>query len=313
MQRRDFLLMAGAASLTPATAASGAGSAAASAAGSRVMALDDHGAEAEWSVTGKTDPDAIALIEAWIGKSARAVAAYYGKFPVPRVLISVRFTSDRQRVGGRAWPFSPPRLELTVPVNADETALMRDDWVLVHEMTHLAFPYIPSRRHDWMVEGLAVYVEPIARIMAGHMDARQMWTDFIRMMPRGLPAPGDMGYDVTQNWARTYWGGAIFCLVCDIRCRQATDNRKGLRDALRGINAETDFSRDAGFAETLALGDKATGTTTLTDAWKQMREEPYDPDLEALWKSLGVLVSGSDPGFDESAPLAPLRRAITTA
>ena len=73
MQRRDFLLMAGAASLTPATAASGAGSAAASAAGSRVMALDDHGAEAEWSVTGKTDPDAIALIEAWIGKSARAV------------------------------------------------------------------------------------------------------------------------------------------------------------------------------------------------------------------------------------------------
>lgn len=304
MQRRDFLLMAGAASLVPASSA---------AAGRKIIVLDGHGAEAEWSVTGQPDSGSLARVEAWIVKSAEAVATYYGKFPVPRVLISVRFTNSRRRVGGKAWPSDPPRLELSVPMNADEKALMSDDWVLVHEMTHLAFPYIPSRRHDWMIEGLAVYVEPVARIMAGHMDVRQMWADFVRMMPRGLPAPGDKGYDVTQNWARTYWGGAIFCLVCDIRCRNATGNRKGLRDALRGINAELNFSNQSGFAEALALGDKATGTTTLMDAWKEMREDPYDPDLEKLWQSLGVAVAGSSLEFDDSAPLAPLRKAITTA
>ena len=304
MQRRNFLLMAGTACLVPANASS--------AAGGGIMTLDSHGAEAEWSVAGKADSRSLARVEAWIAKSAKAVAAYYGRFPVPRVQISVSFSS-RRRVGGRAWPSNPPRLELSVPVNADENTLMRDDWVLVHEMTHLAFPYIPSRRHDWMVEGLAVYVEPVARIMAGHMDARQMWADFVRMMPRGLPAPGDRGYDVTQNWARTYWGGAIFCLVCDIRCRNATGNEKGLRDALRGINAELDFSNQSGFAETLALGDKATGTTTLMDAWKEMREEPYDPDLEKLWESLGIAIAGSSLKFDDNAPLAPLRKAITTA
>ena len=195
MQRRDFLLMAGAAGLVPASGSS--------AASRRIIALDGHGAEAEWSVTGQPDAGSLARVEAWIAKSAEAVATYYGKFPVPRVLISVEFTNSRRRVGGRAWPSHPPRLELSVPMNADENTLMSDDWVLVHEMTHLAFPYIPSRRHDWMVEGLAVYVEPVARIMAGHMDARQMWADFVRIMPRGLPAPGDRGYDVTQNWART--------------------------------------------------------------------------------------------------------------
>ena len=305
MQRRDFLLMAGAASLTPATAAHGA---------SRPpIMLDAQGAKAEWSVAGQSDPASLALVEAWIIKSAEAVAAYYGKFPVPEVLISVRFTSGPGRVGGRAWPSNPPRLELSVPAGADENTLMQDDWVLVHEMTHLAFPYIPSRRHDWMVEGLAVYVEPAARIMAGHMDARQMWADFVRMMPRGLPAPGDGGYDVTQNWARTYWGGAIFCLICDIRCRRATENQKGLRDALQGINAELDFSDQAGFAEALALGDEATGTTTLVDAWKEMREDPYDPDLGKLWESLGVALAGHKLEFNDSAPLAPLRKAITTA
>lgn len=305
MQRRDFLLLAGAASLAPATPA-----------GAREfspISLDGKGAEAEWSVTGKSDPGSLALVEAWIRKSAQAVAAYYGSFPVPKVQISVLFTTGRRRVGGRAWPSDPLRLELSVPMGATEKNLLSDDWVLVHEMTHLAFPYIASRRHDWMVEGLAVYVEPISRIMAGHMDERQMWADFIEMMPRGVPAPGDKGYDVTQNWARTYWGGAIFCLICDIRCRRATGNRMGLRDALRGINAKLDFSQQADFGETLALGDKATGTTVLMDAWQEMREDPYDPGLQKLWKDLGVMMAGGELRFDDRAPLAAVRRTITTA
>ena len=74
-----------------------------------------------------------------------------------------------------------------------------------------------------------------------------------------------------------------------------------------------DFSNQSGFAEALALGDKATGTTTLMDAWQEMREDPYDPDLEKLWQSLGVAVAGRSLEFDDSAPLAPLRKAITTA
>ena len=58
---------------------------------------------------------------------------------------------------------------------------------MVHEMVHLAFPWM-DRNHRWMAEGLAVYVESIARLQAGHLRPEQVWGDFVAMMPRGLPA-----------------------------------------------------------------------------------------------------------------------------
>ena len=57
----------------------------------------------------------------------------------------------------------------------------------------------------------------------------------------------------------------------------------------------------------------APGTTVLADLYKKMRDKPYEPDLDALWRDLGVSVEGGGVTFDDSAPLAPLRRAITAA
>ena len=56
-------------------------------------------------------------------------------------------------------------------------------------------------------------------------------------MPKGLPAAGDRGLDYTPTWGRTYWGGALFCLLADIDIRKRTSNRFGLQDALRAIVA----------------------------------------------------------------------------
>jgi len=38
---------------------------------------------------------------------------------------------------------------------------LRRDWVLVHEMIHLALPNL-ERRHVWLAEGTATYVESVA-------------------------------------------------------------------------------------------------------------------------------------------------------
>ncbi|MCB1386316.1 MAG: hypothetical protein KDJ80_10310 [Nitratireductor sp.] len=282
------------------------------AAAREALVLDDRGAVANLTYAVEPDETTRALVRRWILKSAEAVTTYYGRFPVSEVAISVEMNAGRRRAGGKAFPDDPPQLQLSVPPGADEKALLIDDWVLVHEMVHLAFPYL-GRRHLWMAEGLAVYVEPVARIMAGHMTAERMWADFVDMMPRGLPAEGDGGYDETGGWARTYWGGAIFCLVCDIRLRQATDNEKGLRDALIAVNREMNFSRRAALGEPLAIGDAATGTTVLTDAWKEMRANPYDPDLDRLWTELGVSLTAHEARFDDTAPLAAIRQAITRA
>ena len=111
-----------------------------------------------------------------------------------------------------------------------------DDWMLTHEMIHLAFPSM-ARTHHWIEEGISVYVEPVARVQAGQLSAERMWSDVVRDMPQGEPEAGDNGLDRTHTWGRTYWGGAMFCLVADVRIRQKTGNHKGLQDALRGILA----------------------------------------------------------------------------
>src|ERR1700679_2270819 len=54
-------------------------------------------------------------------------------------------------------------------------------------------------------------------------------------MPNGEPEASSTGLDRSQTWGSTYWGGAMFCLVADVRIREQTRNRKGLQDALRGI------------------------------------------------------------------------------
>jgi hypothetical protein len=42
-----------------------------------------------------------------------------------------------------------------------------------------------------------------------------------------------------------------------------------------------------------------------------MRDAPYSPDLSELWQSLGVIVREGRTRFNDSAPLAQIRRAIT--
>ena len=88
-------------------------------------------------------------------------------------------------------------------------AELMNDWMLTHEMIHLAFPSVADEHH-WIEEGISTYVEPIARIRISNMKEEQMWTDLIRDMPKGQPREGDEGLDNTHTWGRTYWGGALF-------------------------------------------------------------------------------------------------------
>jgi hypothetical protein len=109
--------------------------------------------------------------------------------------------------------------------------------MMTHELVHLAFPDV-AEDHHWIEEGIATYVEPIARVQIGDLTPERIWTDMLRDMPKGEPQPFDQGLDHTHTWGRTYWGGALFCLLADVRIRQETNNRTGLQDALRGIRKD---------------------------------------------------------------------------
>jgi hypothetical protein len=167
------------------------------------------------------------------------------------------------------------------------------------------------REHNWIEEGSATYIEPIARAAIGNLTVARVWGDMVRFMPQGLPAEGDQGLDRTHTWGRTYWGGAIFCLMADVEIRKLTRMKKGLVDAFRGLNrAGGTIETDWPLERALKVGDKATGTKalmTLYDAWAAKAAPVNLPDL---WKQLGVHREAGQVTFDDSAPLAKVRAAI---
>jgi len=251
----------------------------------------------------------------WLETSAKAVSVYFGKFPVTSVRVLIVPVPGTGVQSGTTFGYRGAAIRLVVGTDVTKAELA-DDWKAVHEMTHLALPDVEDE-HLWLAEGIAVYVEPVARVQAGDLTPEKIWGDMLRDMPKGLPEEGDRGLDHTPTLGRTYWGGATFCLLADVAIRQQTGNAKGLQQALRGIldaggNHEQDWSTWP-VRRIFSVGDKATGTTVLSDLDKVMRAKPYAPDLDGLWSALGVSVQEGRVVFDDSAPLAPIRRAITAA
>jgi hypothetical protein len=159
-----------------------------------------------------------------------------------------------------------------------------------------------------------VYVEGVARVQAGNRAETDMWAEELRAMPRGMPQSGDQGLDRTHSWGRTYWGGAMFCLLADVDIRKRTQLRFGLQDALRAVlRASGGLSADWPIERVLRTGDAAVGTHSLEDLYAQMKDAPMAPDLPALWRELGVEPDGASVRLSDAAPLAPVRHAILRA
>src|SRR5260370_23157950 len=126
------------------------------------------------------------------------------------------------------------------------------------EFLHLAFTDVSGEQPHWIEEGMAVYIEPIARAQIGATRLERVWGDMARHMPQGLPQYGDQGLDNTDSWASTYWGGALFWLVADLQLRERTNNRKGVQDAMRAIlNAGGSLREERPLPNVLDAGDHA--------------------------------------------------------
>jgi len=248
----------------------------------------------------------------WTQMAGEAVATYYGKYPVPHLVLRIAPFDGSGVRHGMTWGRDGGGLIKIGVGTRTPPAELAEDWMLTHEMVHLSFPSMADEHH-WIEEGIATYVEPIGRIQAGQMTALQMWTDLARDMRKGVPNPDDKGLDHTHSWASTYWGGALFCFLADVEIREQTHNKKGLQDALRGIlNAGGDIRYDWKLEEALKAGDRATGLTVLIDLYAKMKDQPMPVDLSTMWKRLGIESDGKSVHLNEDAPLAAIRRAITS-
>ncbi len=247
----------------------------------------------------------------WIQNAADAVTGYYGHFPVPHLTLEVRSRNGAGVGHGVTYPKDGGLIRINV---GRETTVddLKDDWTLTHEMTHLAFPNMPDQQH-WIEEGLATYIEPVARARVGQLPITEVWGQFIRDMPKGEPRDGDAGLDHTPTWGRIYWGGAIFCLLADVQIREHTHNRKGLRDALRAIlDHGGTIAEDWEITRALAVGDQATGTKVLEELYRRMRNKPSPVGLDQLWRKLGLSMQGGHVTFNNHAADSAIRQAITS-
>lgn len=265
------------------------------------------GSTIDVSVSGPLPVSEAALFR-WVETSARGVAEYLGRYPVPRVRLIVR-AGERGGVGhGVTYGGRSPSIRIAVGRDATEQTL-RTDWVLTHEMTHLGFPDLTTD-DEWAEEGLATYVEPLARVRAGTLSADKMWADLMDGVPKGLPR-GGRGLHGTRDWGRTYWGGALFWMLADLEIREKSHDRRGLPDALRAIlDAGGDIRSRWPLSRALNIADRALGQTTLADLYARLGTAPGTVDVADLWRRLGVSRERGRVVYDGDAPLAGIRRTV---
>jgi hypothetical protein len=185
----------------------------------------------------------------------------------------------------------------------------RDDWILTHEMIHLTLPGL-ARAHHWAEEGMATYLEPILRARRGLVPVDQVWREWLLSMHQGQPFPDDRGLDETPTWGRTYWGGALFWLSCDVEIRRRTRGRHELADAFRAIYREGDISVRWPMSRVVSAADRATETTVVSELYRRHAHAAVKVDLDGLFAELGASIDGGHVRLDDGAPLAAIRRSI---
>ena len=255
-------------------------------------------------------PLSSADVTGWIEAAVDAIAAYYGRPFVDRVLVVVIPGKAGSPTRGETLGAGGPAV-LVRAAGGLTAAALRDDWVVTHELLHASLPTL-GHDHAWLSEGIATYVEPIVRSRAGLVTPEAYWRELAEGLPQGLPETGDRGLEQTSTWGRTYWGGAVFCFAADLVIRERTANSRSFDDALRGIVASgADVEEHWSVERFIEAGDRATGTDVLAQLYRSMALAPGTIDLESTWKRLGVRVDASGVTFDDGAPLAAVRRAIT--
>ena len=65
--------------------------------------------------------------------------------------------------------------------------------------------------------------------------------------------------------------------------------------------------------QVVEIGDQAVGVSVLRELYDEMGLKPVMVDLGSLWRQLGIRRHGKTVIFDDSAPLADVRTAITAS
>ncbi len=196
-----------------------------------------------------------------------------------------------------------------------------DDWTAVHEFGHLLLPFV-ERRDTWLSEGLASYYQFLLMACMGEIREAEAW----RRLHRGITRARRVSDRVSLRAAiedhqagrdnycsAVYWTGAALFLKADVALRAHADGAGSLDAALgrlRECCLPSNLFWDA--SEVLVTLDHAAGTGVFTRLHEEDIGQRGFPDLDRVWRALGVRLHHGRVTLDEDAPLAGVRRAITS-
>ncbi|MFN8614001.1 MAG: hypothetical protein U0931_41095 [Vulcanimicrobiota bacterium] len=245
-------------------------------------------------------------LNSWIQKTGQGVAGFFGRFPVERAVLLVT-PLDSDSIEGVTYGQGGPHIWVQIPKKfsaADEAG----SWQLCHEMVHLAVPDMPYEQH-WLEEGIATYVEPLIRLQTGEISAERVWLDLLDGLPKGLADVKKGGLDGNHRWGATYWGGALYCLLADLRLRVESQNQHHLQEALRAVVARGNITQNWTISEFLDTADQATQSQVFHQVHQELGRGG-SVDLDQLWRDLGIEQRSGRIHF-VAAPLDFVRRGMT--
>jgi len=255
--------------------------------------------------------DAAAI--AWVRDAATCVARLYGRFPAEATVFVVPVSGADEVVFGRVLSLAGGSVALLVGSETPASA-EHGDWVVVHELSHLGTPSFVGEGH-WLEEGLATYYEPVLRERAGWMREEDLWKHFVSQMPRGVHRQGEPpSLEERDDIDSTYWGGALFAFLADVRIRSASRGQRSLDDVLRSSLARLgDATHEATLADFIRVAGEATGSGAFGEVYSHFAMGGEPVDLDGIWRSLGVVQQPDGTvTMRDDAPLASVRRGIAT-
>ena len=259
-------------------------------------------------------------LERWFGRVARAVLGAYGRLPLVDVQVLMLPVGKRARgqaiVFGQSVRGQGNALQLLIDPSRPE-AEFDDDWMAVHELSHLMHPYLGDRG-SWLAEGLATYYQNVLRARGGLLTTAQGWDRLAEGFKRGAAARGEGTLEQTaanmhrsHAFQRVYWAGAAFWLTVDRDLRRESGGVVGLDTALSRFR---DCCLPAYHAwrpeDFVARLDALAGTTLIAARYREFAAMRGFPDWNALYADLGVRETGDRLNFDDTARDAAIREAI---
>lgn len=256
----------------------------------------------------------------WVTEAASALASLYGRLPIPEVqILVVPEARDPDVVPwGEVLRASSDAVLLFVDRTRTDAELA-EDWVALHEFSHLLHPTL-ARDDSWLSEGLASYYQNVLRARHGRASAEIAWRALLDGFARGRSdTDGTLTLaEATQQmrmrglFMRVYWSGAAMMLAGDVELRLRTHGVKSLPRVLdQFARCCLPSTREWSATEMLTRWDQLAGVKVFAPLARRTVTATTFPDLAP---TLGVLgIAEHAPLFSTADASARLRDAIMVA